>query len=202
MSKVTLDELRKKYSDRPDFHESKTLPPLPANVELGVNDSVTSKEVLGNKKQSNFKAMSLMILSGVFVFSGFVILANMELNRTTRNESVLGVNTPQNNVEEESEDLDQYIAQEQEFVNEEADVEEAEAYEPEVQVFPKVRVIETESGFIDLRRSPLVVPFTTAKAGTEFEMFSQVIVGSDVWYEVRYDETSTCWIRSDLVEKL
>ncbi len=65
-----------------------------------------------------------------------------------------------------------------------------------------VKVLPVTGNYVTLRKSPNGDAYTRAASGTTFGVVSETEVDGTSWIEVKYDESTTYWIRGDLVEKL
>lgn len=235
MNKLTLDDLRRQYSDRPQPAEVEKLKPEPISIEPEVPNVLSITPEVTTARMSTTPLVGFLVFAGIAMFAGFAVLVNIDLNNDAPTQNVLGVkdvqstlenrNVNKENVAPEDTDIvpvvnrihDLMISDEIEEeeqspvviveenvsnVSEEEILEDDSSADSVVEETTIVRVRDVEGGYVNLRRDPLLNPFSRAASGTEFEMVSEVSLGEYTWVEVKYDEDTNCWIRADLIEKL
>jgi hypothetical protein len=125
------------------------------------------------------------------------ILRLKEITEEERNREIIEeIMSDDSSPEEE---LDQIVMDEDFFEKDEL-TEEEESEESAEEEIVKVKVLEITGGYANLRVAPsanAAIKLRT-ESGTEFEFVSE----KDGWTEIQYDEETTYWISSNLVEKM
>ncbi len=240
MNKLTLDDLRRQYSDRPQPAEVEKLAPAPVVVEPTVPDVVAITPEVTQARMSTTPLVGFLVFAGIAMFAGFAVLVNIELKDNEPTQNVLGAADIQTALEERTQATENVAPEDMDIapvvediynlmVGEESQNEEDESVVVEdtstssvteedvvveeiaddmttdlVAEAVLVRVLDVTGGYVNLRRVPgsSTGAFSRAASGTEFELVSELEIDGYTWVEVKYDESTTCWIRGDLVEKL
>lgn len=116
-----------------------------------------------------------------------------------RNEFIIKVIDDLIHKDKETEDSEVVVEESETVTQETVVVEEETVEEMAVQL---VKVLPVSGDYVNLRKTPNGPAYTRTKEGNTFELVSEIEEAGYTWVEIRFDESTTYWIRGDLVEKL
>lgn len=211
MLKLSLEQLQNNYRDRAEQPVAEILPVF-EQVTASAKIPDSPAPVSGNKS-SSAPLIMFLVLSGITMFVGLIMLitGNISSVDVAKDEPVLGESTVQ--TEKKSEVPVEALTKtngesspadklESEYVGTEIQEPDENLLSTEdtdtVGVVEIVKILPNELNGVNLHISPNGRNKARAVSGEEFEFVSE----RDGWTEIRFDEDTTYWVLSELVEKL